>query len=358
MKKLLGIVVLGLWLNSNAYAVTQQEAINKYFKDKTIETIEGIWHNRSDGDIIYIYKEEDKYICRIIRSTIFENNEKVCDQTKGSSEQYYGTWYLTYKKKAWSDGDAYLYERVGQTSAIAKKPTGDLNTLVVAKKKKVQKRYFRLYPKSAQRASESGVVVASSGSGFFINNKGYFVTNYHVVEGCNDKSKIIFREEEVDAKLIAKDKSLDLALLRAKVKPKDYLKISNEQPEKLQKIIVAGYPFGKGVSDDLKFTQGIISSLKGYGDNSNEIQIDAAINPGNSGGPIVSEDGKLVAVAVSGLAKDQSEGINFGIKASSVKNFLNVNSAKFSDAKTASFGFSNKKLNQLLENSTVFTYCN
>ena len=211
---------------------------------------------------------------------------------------------------------------------------------------------------SGTDGERGGTEIRASGSGFFINKKGYFVTNYHVVAECNDKSKITFKEEEIDAKLIAKDKSLDLALLRAKVKPKDYLKISTARPEKLQKIIVAGYPFGKGVSDDLKFTQGIISSLKGYDDNSNEIQIDAAINPGNSGGPIVNEDGELVAVAVSGLAKDQSEGINFGIKASSVKNFLDVNSAKFSDAGTISFGFSNKKLNQLLENSTVFTYCN
>ena len=112
------------------------------------------------------------------------------------------------------------------------------------------------------------------------------------------------------------------------------------------------------MSDDLKFTQGIISSLKGYGDNSNEIQIDAAINPGSSGGPIVNKDGELMAVAVSGLKKDVTEGINFGIKASSVMNFLDVNSAKFSDTGTTSFSFSNKKLNQLLENSTVFTYCN
>ena len=170
----------------------------------------------------------------------------------------------------------------------------------------------------------------ASGSGFFINNKGYFITNYHVVAECNDKSKISFKQEDVDAKLIAKDQFLDLALLRAKVKPKSFLYLSADPPEKIQTIYVAGYPFGKGLSDDLKITQGIISSLKGFGDNSNEIQIDAAINPGNSGGPIVNDDGELIAVAVSGLAKDLTEGINFGIKASSVKNFLDVNKAKYS----------------------------
>ncbi|MDP6229943.1 MAG: S1C family serine protease, partial [Candidatus Marinimicrobia bacterium] len=104
--------------------------------------------------------------------------------------------------------------------------------------------------------------------------------------------------------------------------------------------------------------KGVISSLKGYGDNSNEIQIDAAINPGNSGGPIVNEDGELVAVAVSGLAKDQTEGINFGIKVSSVKNFLDVNKIKYSTTGLSLFSVNTKKLNNLLEASTIYTFCN
>jgi len=146
--------------------------------------------------------------------------------------------------------------------------------------------------------------------------------------------------------------------LRAKVKPKDYLNISDEQPEKMQKVFVAGYPFGKGLSDDLKFTQGIISAVKGYADNSNQIQLDAAINSGNSGGPIVNEDGDLVAVAVSGLDKSKAEGIGFGIKASSVKNFLEVNNTKYSSSSLINFGMNNKKLNKLMEASTVYTFCN
>tara|TARA_B100000795_G_scaffold204101_1_gene157694 strand:+ start:534 stop:1697 length:1164 start_codon:yes stop_codon:yes gene_type:complete len=208
--------------------------------------------------------------------------------------------------------------------------------------------------------SSSGSVsseVASSGSGFFINSKGYFVTNNHVVKGCK-QSKITFNKEEFNAELIATDKTLDLALLRVKIKPQDYLNITDEPPEKMQKIFVAGYPFGKGLSDDLKFTQGIVSAVKGFADNSNQIQIDAAINPGNSGGPIINEDGDLVAVAVSGLSKSKSEGIGFGIKASSVINFLEVNKVKYSSSNLINFGMNNKKRNKLMEASTVYTFCN
>ena len=210
---------------------------------------------------------------------------------------------------------------------------------------------------SGDKSKDNSKKVAQSGSGFFINNKGYFITNNHVVEGCT-QSQITFKDKSIDAQLIAIDQSLDLALLKTDVRPKEFLNLSDNPPKKLQKIYVAGYPFGKGLSDDLKFTQGIISSVKGFADNSNQIQIDAAINSGNSGGPIVDEKGSLVAVAVSGLDKSQTEGIGFGIKASSVRNFLDVNNIDYSTPGILNFGMNSDKLNKLLEKSTVYTYCN
>tara|TARA_E500000178_G_scaffold284374_1_gene285519 strand:- start:295 stop:1473 length:1179 start_codon:yes stop_codon:yes gene_type:complete len=206
------------------------------------------------------------------------------------------------------------------------------------------------------KKSEGGDI-ASSGSGFFVNTEGYFITNNHVIENCK-QSKITFNEKSINADLIATDKSLDLAILKANVKSKNYLNLSENSPQKLEKIYVAGYPFGKGLSDDLKFTRGIVSSIKGFADNSNQIQIDAAINSGNSGGPIVNEDGSLIAVAVAGLDKSKAEGIGFGIKASSVRNFLEVNNIKYSSAGMFNFGMNSKKLNNLLEKSTVYTFCN
>ena len=150
--------------------------------------------------------------------------------------------------------------------------------------------------------------------------------NYHVVELCNNKSKIYYNNKQVEVELIAKDKQLDLALLRADIKNKYFIKISNKPLRKLLPIIAAGYPFGKHLSDDLKFTSGIVSSLKGYEDNTAQMQIDAALNPGNSGGPIVDkENGNLTGVAVAGLRKDMTESINYGIKASRVKDFLESN---------------------------------
>lgn len=193
----------------------------------------------------------------------------------------------------------------------------------------------------------------SSGSAFFVNSNGYLITNYHVISKCNDNSKIMFNNKEYKATVIAKDKYLDLALLKSDISNNEYLTISGKPPEKLNRIVAAGYPFGKFLSDDLKFTSGIISSLKGLDDDTTRLQIDAALNPGSSGGPIVYENsGELVGVAVAGLRKDLTESVNFAIKSANVKMFLESNSIKVgSNYKKSS------DVSKLLEQSTVYTFC-
>ena len=223
--------------------------------------------------------------------------------------------------------------------------------------KKINKERITVYLcHSNEGDSDDEKGAGSSGTAFFVSNKGHLLTNNHVVDGC-EVSKITYQDKDYDTQLLATDKTLDLALLKADLRNKSYLNFSGDEANKMQKIYVGGYPLGKGLSDDLKITSGIVSSLKGFEDNSNEIQIDAAINPGNSGGPIINEDGELVAIAVSGLAKDQTEGINFGIKASAAERFLKSN-----DLKASSSFFSTSKNNdqllEILEEATVYTYCN
>ena len=202
------------------------------------------------------------------------------------------------------------------------------------------------------KGNGNGVI---SGTAFFINKKGHLLTNNHVVEECR-VSKINYFDKEYNTELIATDKTLDLALLKAKVSPKSFISFSKNEPKKRQPVIIAGYPLGEGLSDDLKINDGRISSLKGFENNSNEITVDIAINPGNSGGPIVNEKGQLVAIAVSGMSKDVTEGINFGIKASAAANFLKSNKISPS-AGHMSFSMDDDKLVKLLEESTVYTFC-
>ena len=102
---------------------------------------------------------------------------------------------------------------------------------------------------------ESGETdVASSGTAFFINDRGNLITNNHVVEGCK-LSKINYFNKEYDTNLISTDKTLDLALLKVDLKPKSFISFSKKEPRKRQLVIVAGYPLGEYLSDDLKIIQ-------------------------------------------------------------------------------------------------------
>ncbi len=97
-----------------------------------------------------------------------------------------------------------------------------------------------------------------------------------------------------------------------------------------EKILVAGYPFGDAFSNTIKVTTGVVSATRGAGDNSGQFQLDAAVQPGNSGGPIYDSGGNIVGVVVAQLDKlkmaktigSMPENVNFGIKASTVRQFL------------------------------------
>ena len=215
----------------------------------------------------------------------------------------------------------------------------------------------RLYPATNQALQISSEGDNINGTGFFINKEGYILTNHHVIENCK-KPGVIYNGEQIDAPLSVQDKAIDLAVLKINKKNTSFIKINDSPSKKLQRIIAAGYPFGKSLNDDLKFTSGIISSLKGPEDNSNIIQIDAVLNFGNSGGPIVDEKtGDLVGVAVSGIRNEAVEGINFGIKSRAVINFLETNSINY-NVSTYSLGIDNVKLSKLLEETTVYVTCN
>jgi S1-C subfamily serine protease len=370
MRKLLAIIVLGLLLVGCAtggvprssydptYSIS--EAIEDHFTPKRkLEKIEGVWVRQGDGFTFTIYKSNGNFDLKVIVPDNYSYAKEVLGTfTKNSNSSYTGNRNIT-------------YNGVKSSSTSVMTIVGDqVNENNVSNWGTANIKYFRKWPKNlASYNSQKSEVVAkkpksktsqssgkgASGSAFFISSN-YLITNNHVIEGCDNNSKIIYQTKEIDAQLIAKDKFLDLALLKVNINNDVYISISNEPPSKLQRIIVAGYPFGKYLSDDMKFTSGIISSLKGLGDDSTRLQIDAALNPGNSGGPIIDENtGELVAVAVAGLSKAKTEAVNFGIKAGSVKNFLEANQIDTTFFKKK---YSRAGVAKLLESATMYTFCN
>lgn len=182
------------------------------------------------------------------------------------------------------------------------------------------------------KLQDDEVLEASSGSGFAVSSDGYVITNNHVIEGCQEVA-VYEGGRAVPATVVTYDLQNDLALLKGDFTPKTVFALSDDQPELLQDVYVAGYPFGNEISSSIKVTKGIISSLTGIGNNFSNIQIDAALQVGNSGGPILDEMGNVVGVAVSKLDAKYMydnfgtipENTNFGIKANVVRNVLDSN---------------------------------
>ena len=233
-------------------------------------------------------------------------------------------------------------------------PTGRRWTAEMEKEEAEKKRKKELKKKKQEQTNDNinNSNLYYSGTAFFVDNVGHLITNYHVVSSCKKNPKIIYKNKDIDAKILAHDEKLDLALLKINSNNKNFISLSDNNAKKMQSIIAAGFPHGKEFNDDLQLTSGHVSSLKGFRNSTALLQIDAALNQGNSGGPIVDKkSGELLAVAVAGLRKDMSEGINYGIKSSQLKDFLESNKIKLKKSN------SQKDVVESLENSTVYIHC-
>ena len=198
------------------------------------------------------------------------------------------------------------------------------------------------------------IVQASSGTGFFVSTNGHMVTNNHVIDSC-DMVKAHYKGRELDANVLFTDRSNDLAIIKANIKPEKVFPVSNEDVSLLEDIIVAGYPLGKNISASIKTFKGSVTALAGFGDNYSNFQIDASLSSGNSGGPIINQKGNVVGVAVEKLVEVGVEGFNFGVKSSTLKTFASSNQIKFQDPSTEEL--SNKELGQLITEATIYLEC-
>lgn len=133
------------------------------------------------------------------------------------------------------------------------------------------------------------------GSGFFISEDGYLVTNNHVVEGAGSVQIMMDDGTTLDAEVLGTDSRTDLALLKVEGDGFTYVRLADAQPRIGEWVVAIGNPFGLGGS----VTAGIVSQQGRDiqpGPYDEFIQIDAAINRGNSGGPTFNGRGEVIGV--------------------------------------------------------------
>jgi S1-C subfamily serine protease len=170
----------------------------------------------------------------------------------------------------------------------------------------------------------------ATGSGFVVDDKGYIVTNAHVVSGAT-KVTVSFKDNKTEpAKIVGRDPSNDLALLKVDPDGLDLspLPLGSAKGVKVgDPVIAIGNPFGY----DRTLTTGVISARQrkifapdGF-QISNVLQTDAAINPGNSGGPLLDAAGRVIGInsqiATAG-GSNGSIGIGFAIPIDTAKQLL------------------------------------
>ncbi|RWA63742.1 Do family serine endopeptidase [Mesorhizobium sp.] len=161
----------------------------------------------------------------------------------------------------------------------------------------------------------------AQGSGFFISDDGYLVTNNHVVEEGSAFTVVMNDGKELDAKLIGTDPRTDLAVLKVEGDGKfTYVDFADDSKVRVGDWVVAvGNPFGLGGT----VTAGIVSARGrdiGAGPYDDFLQIDASVNRGNSGGPTFNLNGQVVGINTAIFSPSGgSVGIAFDIPASTAK---------------------------------------
>ena len=173
-----------------------------------------------------------------------------------------------------------------------------------------------------------------SGSGFYVSNEGYIVTNYHVVENANEvwvKCKQDGIYQKFKAEIIQKDVSNDLALIKITdsafktLKEIPYSILSGTSPLG-SNVFTLGYPLAYVIGENVKYTSGNISSNCGMYNDVTSYQMTVPVQPGNSGGPLFDTNGNIVGVVVAQLNKELygSENVNYAIKSNIVKNIVDM----------------------------------
>lgn len=175
-----------------------------------------------------------------------------------------------------------------------------------------------------RQGNPQGKLQLGSGSGVIVSKDGYIVTNNHVIEGAQEISITLNDGKEFTARLIGRDPTTDIAVLKIDGSELPYLTFSNSDDVKLGEWVLAvGNPFNltstvtAGIISAKSRNIGIIeerSAIEAF------LQTDAAVNPGNSGGALVNTRGDLIGINSAISTRTGSfEGYSFAVPSNIVK---------------------------------------
>lgn len=158
------------------------------------------------------------------------------------------------------------------------------------------------------------------GSAFFINDKGYAISNYHVFkDNDNVKAKLGDYAYEINEIYTDTNTDDDFVIFHVNTDEKNvFIPLAIARPKVGQKVYAIGSP--KGLENT--FSSGEISQMKYY-DNENMIQINVPIDHGSSGGALINEKGEVVGITTAGYDNSNAN-LNFALSIEVVKPYLSI----------------------------------
>lgn len=212
----------------------------------------------------------------------------------------------------------------------------------------------RKAPRSDELISRSDISQSrpeSTGSGFFITDDGYLITNEHVAsEGAS--VRVLTGNGAIPAKVVKVDRANDIALLKAEGRFSPLAITSSRGVRLGSTAATVGFPNVGLQGYSPKLAKGEIASLAGVQDDARHFQVSVPVQPGNSGGALVDERGNVIGVVVAKLSQKAAiattgtlaENVSYAVKSSYLLSFLesvpdvaaklkepNTNDRKFED---------------------------
>jgi S1-C subfamily serine protease len=172
----------------------------------------------------------------------------------------------------------------------------------------------------------------STGTGFAISSNGFIVTAYHVVENATNIQVRFPSGRWVLAKPLKLSRTTDIAILKTDVTTSAHLYLADmTRVKQRQRVFTLGYPVSGVLGEEVKYTEGVISSLSGLQGEDSLMQITVPVQPGNSGGPLVNEAGEVVCIITSSAAISAffrltgtlPQNVNWAVKGNYILSLLN-----------------------------------
>lgn len=318
MKKIITLVLLAISFNLVGQPNQMSaDELKNYWKINGIDENEGIYQGNW---IISVKKNDTGYFINVLNSKLRVQDDYCwyCDlKATAKPNVYIGK--LGWRADKSETNIIFPLTCYFEEGEMIFKDTGEPTRLI------------KIYPTiNDNLKSTTKFTKKSSGTGFGISSNGLIVTNYHVIEDANTiKVKGINADfsKSFNAKVIVSDKNNDLALIQ--IEDKSFTSLGTI-PYIVKTIIsgvgenifVMGYPLRASMGDEIKLTNGIISSKTGYQGDISSYQISAPIQPGNSGGPLFNSQGNLIGIVNAKLTG--AENASYAIKTNYLTNLIEL----------------------------------